>query len=72
MAYNKSTFAKFPSKKKVGKKVNLTKKANKKTNDKRKQAIDEFKPHPPAYNGWWYYEMFSRDTFNTRQKMVRR
>tara|TARA_E500000305_G_C3963878_1_gene208499 strand:+ start:471 stop:686 length:216 start_codon:yes stop_codon:yes gene_type:complete len=71
MAYNKSTFAKFPTKEKNGKKANQSKNVNK-INDKRKQAVDAFKPHPPAYNGWWYYEMFSKDAFNTRQKIVRR
>ena len=55
----------------------IVKKANHKKNvvkinNKRLDAINKFKPHPPANNGWWYYEMFSRDTFNRRQRQKRR
>ena len=63
MTYNKSTFAKFPSNKKDGPKADQ-KKNIKNNNNKRVDAVNKFKPHPPANNGWWYYEMFSRDLFN--------
>tara|TARA_R100001594_G_scaffold132161_1_gene172211 strand:- start:760 stop:969 length:210 start_codon:yes stop_codon:yes gene_type:complete len=69
MAYKKNVLAKFPSRDKSGRK-----KSNgvTKINDKRKKAIDVFKPHPPANNGWWYYELFSRDAFNRNQNPRRR
>jgi len=71
MTYNKSTFAKFPTKSAKGEKANHKKNVVK-INNKRLDAINKLKPHPPANNGWWYYEMFSRDTFNRRQRQKRR
>ena len=67
MTYNKSTFAKFPSKTTDGEKINNKKNVTK-INNKRQLAINQFRPHPPANNGWWYYQMFSKEAFSRAQK----
>jgi hypothetical protein len=68
----KTTLAKFPSKIKNGKKKTKQIDNTTKGNDKRRQAINVFKPHPPANNGWWYYDLFSRDTFHRGQNQKKR
>ena len=63
MEEKKVKLAQFPSRENSGRKKSNDDKT-KKVYNRRQQEVDKFKALPPAYNGWWYYEMFSRDIFN--------
>ena len=68
MAYQKTILSKFPINKGKGKN-----KSYNTTFNRRREALERMRPHPPSNNGWWYYEYF-RDTLvgKPKQPKVRR
>tara|TARA_R100001126_G_C4738663_1_gene107348 strand:+ start:258 stop:503 length:246 start_codon:yes stop_codon:yes gene_type:complete len=67
MEEKKVKLAQFPSRENSGRKKSNDDKT-KKVYNRRQEELNKFKALPPAYNGWWYYEMFSRDIFYAYQR----